>query len=234
MDFNQLGNQILKNIGRIHTYEDFLNCYEDAKKVGFQNINVDLMLALPNQTIKVTLNNQNYTKITDLEGKAIVNLSDLTEDSFITISYDGSDNYNSVLKTNLITISNKTNTVFVDSGLSISDIQNIFDNALNESNVEFLGSSYSDISLNINKSLNIYSSNNSILNAKLNTPVFIILSGDVNVSGFSINGNSADAIIIQNANNVSILNNNISNTLDESKYSNFQMKSNIFLIALCI
>ena len=176
---------------------------------------------LPNQTIKVTLNNQNYTKITDLEGKAIVNLSDLTEDSFITISYDGSDNYNSVLKTNLITISNKTNTVFVDSGLSISDIQNIFDNALNESNVEFLGSSYSDISLNINKSLNIYSSNNSILNAKLNTPVFIILSGDVNVSGFSINGNSADAIIIQNANNVSILNNNISNTLDESKSKSY-------------
>lgn len=44
-------NEILKNIGRIHTYEQFLECYELVKKVGFYNINVDLMLALPNQTI---------------------------------------------------------------------------------------------------------------------------------------------------------------------------------------
>lgn len=44
-------NKILKDIGRIHTYEDFLECYNLARKVGFENINVDLMLALPNQKI---------------------------------------------------------------------------------------------------------------------------------------------------------------------------------------
>lgn len=44
-------NKLLKDIGRIHTYEDFLECYNLAKKVGFKNINVDLMLALPNQKI---------------------------------------------------------------------------------------------------------------------------------------------------------------------------------------
>lgn len=44
-------NKILKDIGRIHTYEEFLECYNLTKKVGFENINVDLMLALPNQKI---------------------------------------------------------------------------------------------------------------------------------------------------------------------------------------
>ncbi len=45
-------NRILKQIGRIHTYEEFLNTYNLARKVGFKNINVDLMLALPNQTLE--------------------------------------------------------------------------------------------------------------------------------------------------------------------------------------
>lgn len=45
-------NKILKQIGRIHTYEEFLNTYNLARKVGFKNINVDLMLALPNQTLE--------------------------------------------------------------------------------------------------------------------------------------------------------------------------------------
>ncbi len=46
-------NTILKQIGRIHTFEQFLNTYEIARKVGFTNINVDLMLALPNQTEEI-------------------------------------------------------------------------------------------------------------------------------------------------------------------------------------
>jgi oxygen-independent coproporphyrinogen-3 oxidase len=44
-------NKILEQIGRIHTYEEFLNTYNLARKVGFKNINVDLMLGLPNQTL---------------------------------------------------------------------------------------------------------------------------------------------------------------------------------------
>lgn len=45
-------NKILKQIGRIHTYEEFLDTYNLARKVDFKNINVDLMLALPNQTLE--------------------------------------------------------------------------------------------------------------------------------------------------------------------------------------
>lgn len=45
-------NKLLKQIGRIHTYEEFLNTYQMAKEIVFQNCNVDLMLGLPNQTIQ--------------------------------------------------------------------------------------------------------------------------------------------------------------------------------------
>ena len=44
-------DRILKTIGRIHTYEQFLKTYNWAIEVGFKNINVDLMLGLPTQTI---------------------------------------------------------------------------------------------------------------------------------------------------------------------------------------
>ncbi|MCQ2529706.1 MAG: radical SAM family heme chaperone HemW [Lachnospiraceae bacterium] len=41
----------LKMLGRIHTYEDFVKSFEDAREAGFDNINVDLMQALPGQTL---------------------------------------------------------------------------------------------------------------------------------------------------------------------------------------
>ena len=39
-------------LGRIHKYEDFCQVYENARKAGFNNINVDLMLGLPTQTLE--------------------------------------------------------------------------------------------------------------------------------------------------------------------------------------
>ena len=45
-------DKLLKEIGRIHNFEEFLHTYKIARKVGFKNINVDLMLGLPNQTIE--------------------------------------------------------------------------------------------------------------------------------------------------------------------------------------
>ena len=39
----------LRRIGRIHTYDQFLHTYEAAREAGFDNINVDLMAALPGQ-----------------------------------------------------------------------------------------------------------------------------------------------------------------------------------------
>ena len=46
-----VNNEELKMLGRIHTYEEFLESYEAARKAGFQNINVDLISAIPKQTV---------------------------------------------------------------------------------------------------------------------------------------------------------------------------------------
>lgn len=45
-------DRLLKEIGRIHNYNDFLATYNLAREVGFDNINVDLMIGLPGQTIE--------------------------------------------------------------------------------------------------------------------------------------------------------------------------------------
>lgn len=42
----------LKRLDRIHSYEEFLHNYKEARKAGFQNINIDLMSALPGQTLE--------------------------------------------------------------------------------------------------------------------------------------------------------------------------------------
>ena len=45
-------DRLLKKIGRIHNYNDFLATYNLAREVGFDNINVDLMIGLSGQTIE--------------------------------------------------------------------------------------------------------------------------------------------------------------------------------------
>ncbi|MBR5268864.1 MAG: oxygen-independent coproporphyrinogen III oxidase [Lachnospiraceae bacterium] len=45
-------NRELQLLGRIHTYEEFLESYQLARACGFDNINVDLMSALPGQTVE--------------------------------------------------------------------------------------------------------------------------------------------------------------------------------------
>lgn len=43
---------LLQQIGRIHNYQEFLEAYQMIKVAGFENINIDLMIGLPNQTIQ--------------------------------------------------------------------------------------------------------------------------------------------------------------------------------------
>ena len=43
-------SHLLRSLGRIHTKQDFLQNYHAAREAGFDNINVDLMFALPSQT----------------------------------------------------------------------------------------------------------------------------------------------------------------------------------------
>lgn len=52
MGLQSTNNTILKEIGRIHSYEEFKNNYLLARNIGFDNINVDLMFGLPNQKVE--------------------------------------------------------------------------------------------------------------------------------------------------------------------------------------
>ena len=45
-------NRFLRILGRIHSFEDFLESYALSRECGFSNINVDLMFALPEQSRK--------------------------------------------------------------------------------------------------------------------------------------------------------------------------------------
>jgi oxygen-independent coproporphyrinogen-3 oxidase len=47
----------LRLLGRVHSYDDFLKIYQFARKVGFKNLNVDLISSLPGQTIDSYLYN---------------------------------------------------------------------------------------------------------------------------------------------------------------------------------
>ena len=43
-------DDILRSLGRAHNVEDFMENYRMARKCGFDNINIDLMFAIPGQT----------------------------------------------------------------------------------------------------------------------------------------------------------------------------------------
>jgi oxygen-independent coproporphyrinogen-3 oxidase len=45
-------NSLLKKLGRIHNIDEFLQSFNLAREVGFENINIDIMFGLPNQTIE--------------------------------------------------------------------------------------------------------------------------------------------------------------------------------------
>lgn len=44
---------MLKNLGRIHTADDFRENFALARECGFDNINIDLMFAIPNHTLEI-------------------------------------------------------------------------------------------------------------------------------------------------------------------------------------
>lgn len=46
----------LKALGRVHSFEDFVNSFKAARKAGFKNINADLMYGIPGQTKESLLN----------------------------------------------------------------------------------------------------------------------------------------------------------------------------------
>ena len=71
-------DELLKMLGRIHNYEQFLENYNMAKKVGFKNINVDLMIGLPEQSIGDV--KESIDKILELQPEHVSVYSLIVED----------------------------------------------------------------------------------------------------------------------------------------------------------
>ena len=175
---------------------------------------------LANKTLTYTINNADYSKTTDENGQIKLDLS--ADNSFeIITKYAGDDKYRESSNTNKITILNQSGVIFVDENLPNSEIQDILNSAPDKSDVEFLGDYYFGIALTINKQLNIYSKEKTILNAIENSPTLTIKSDNVNVTNFAIYGNSSDAVDINGAKNVILNNNFIVNHLDESKTQDY-------------
>lgn len=60
-----LDDKLLEKIGRTHTAKDFYDTFELLKDLGFDNINVDIMFNLPNQTTRDVLDT--LEKIVELD-----------------------------------------------------------------------------------------------------------------------------------------------------------------------
>ena len=71
-------NNELKMLGRIHTFEQFAESFRLARNAGFNNINVDLMSAIPGQT-EATLENT-FDKVMALQPEHISVYSLILED----------------------------------------------------------------------------------------------------------------------------------------------------------
>lgn len=82
-------NAELQMLGRIHTYEDFLKTYHDARETGFGNINVDLMSALPGQSMESWI--QTLEKVLVLEPEHLSAYSLIIEEG--TRLYDRLSDY---------------------------------------------------------------------------------------------------------------------------------------------
>lgn len=68
-------DSLLKLINRPHTKKDYLNAISILKKYGFKNINTDIMLGLPNQSlknVKQTLNLVLKTKISHISAYSLI------------------------------------------------------------------------------------------------------------------------------------------------------------------
>ena len=68
----------LKILGRIHNYEQFLETYQEARAVGFDNINIDLMSAIPDQTYEGWV--KNLRTVAELEPEHISAYSLIVEE----------------------------------------------------------------------------------------------------------------------------------------------------------
>ena len=166
---------------------------------------------LANQSVTYNINGVFYNKTTDANGIAKLNISLNPGEYIATITYK------SAFANAKVTV---LNTRTVEENATNSEIQNIINSIDKEGAVKFLGKVYNNISLDISKSIILTSDVNTTLNGKLNTCVLNIKADDVLVKNLNINGNGS-GIVVNNAKNTVIENNNINNLLNQSNMDNY-------------
>jgi parallel beta-helix repeat protein len=130
-------------------------------------------------------------------------------------------------------------TINIAPGLQNYDIQNLINGSTQGDTINFLGNSYSNISLIINKKLNIISNKNTIIISNnsnhifgLGTFAFYFTTNSLGsiISGFNIRANSDYGIIAKNVRNITINFNNISGSHQDAIYlknvSNINLNQN--------
>ena len=73
-----LNDEELKRLGRLHDAKMFLETYENARKAGFDNINIDIMSALPGQSLDSYVST--IKKVTELRPEHISAYSLIVEE----------------------------------------------------------------------------------------------------------------------------------------------------------
>lgn len=197
---------------------------------------------LENQTLIFSINGVNYTKITNLEGFAFLDINLNNGIYRISTIYEDSSKHQ-LINNNTIYVCHDEGTLIRDN-LSGSEIQKIIDNANSGDTLIFAGSSYYDVAIDVNKSLNIISIVKSVFNGNSNNPVIKVSSNDVRISDLVISGgsegifldnvmdveisynditNNHDGIYLKNSNNTNVSNNNLLNN-----YNGIYFDENVF------
>ena len=185
---------------------------------------------LSGENITLNVGKGSYTKTTDENGMVKLKIN-LVKNYNITSKFAGNAQYNGITNTNTITVTDEIEKAYIDKNLKNDEIQRIIDEISPNYSVEFLGKEYNDISLNVNKTLVIYSNINTTLNGKAASPVFTLSGDNIAVSYFNINANSNDGegygIILNNTKEAVIDGNNIQNILNPDIMDDYRNGSTI-------
>lgn len=163
---------------------------------------------LNNQTITFCINGVNYTRVTDINGSAFLNINLMDGIYPISTAFESQDNQQ-IINNNTIYVSHNVGTL-IKENLTGSEIQKIIDGANSGDTLIFAGNEYNDVSLTVNKSLNIISIVKSVFKGNPASPVITVKSDNVNISNLAISSGSA-GVLIDDADNVKISGNNIIN-----------------------
>ena len=163
---------------------------------------------LTNQSLIFSINGINYTRTTNLEGIAFLNINLI--DGIYPISTTFIDGQgNELINNNTIYVCHTQGTLIKDN-LSGSEIQKIIDSANAGDSLIFAGDTYNGVSITVDKPLNVISIVKSQFIGNSRSPVIRVNCDNVNISNLVISSGS-EGIMLNNANNVTISYNDIIN-----------------------